>query len=462
MQLRKAVRSRQHLRLCLCSPSGGGKTFTALRLAHALGGPIGVVDTENGSSELYAGEPNPDGGVFDFSTIDLAQEPGKFSVDNYVKALSVMARAGIRTAIVDSGTHAWAGPGGVLEYVDEVARRSRGANKFNAWAEGTPKHHEFLQALLSYPGHLIVTLRTKVEYVQEVVNGRTTIRKVGMAPIQREGLEYEMTLVGDLEADTHRLVVTKSRCSALADKSFDKPGADMARALLRWLDTAPTQPDTHSTPPAPAPRPRRGTPEPTPPQAGVDVPSGRDGLAPSAPPPGEADIPFDVAGDPLPAPSSPPALVSPGSARTSTVSEGAPGNGHHESWEGHKRAFFASLQRIPDTTYEDLCWVLESLGKDRPSATTTQKREEVLNWLRSEKGLRTFRARLAALRQRAELMEQVGRAQTAALAHVGPADTLALAADAGIALVDDVPALDAASVEQLRQYLHLLTEAVPA
>ncbi len=263
MQLRKATRSRQHLRICLCSPSGGGKTFTALRLAHTLGGPVGVVDTENGSAELYAGEANPDGGRFDFSTIDLAQEPGKFSVDNYIKALRCMAQAGMRTVIVDSGSHAWAGPGGVLEYVDEVARRGKTGNKFNAWAEGTPKHNEFLQALLAYPGHLILTLRTKVEYVQEQVGGRTQIRKVGMAPIQREGIEYEFTVVGDLEADTHRLIVTKSRCSALADKSFDKPGADMARVLLQWLDEAPEPAQRQSDPePASSPRASRAAPLP--------------------------------------------------------------------------------------------------------------------------------------------------------------------------------------------------------
>lgn len=275
MQLRKATRSRQHLRICLCSPSGGGKTFTALRLAHTLGGPVGVIDTENGSAELYAGEANPDGGRFEFSTIDLAQEPGKFSVDNYVKALRCMAQAGMRTVIVDSGSHAWAGPGGVLEFVDEVARRGKSGNKFNAWAEGTPKHNEFLQALLAYPGHLIVTLRTKVEYVQEQVNGRTQIRKVGMAPIQREGLEYEMTLVGDLEADTHRLIITKSRCSALADRSFDRPGADMARVLLRWLDDA-SDPEPASSPP----RASRGAPQPIQGVGGPVTTAGSSSLSP--------------------------------------------------------------------------------------------------------------------------------------------------------------------------------------
>lgn len=253
MQLRKAERKRQHLRISLAGPAGSGKTFTALRIAHALGGPIGVIDTENGSSELYAGAANPDGGAFDFAVVDLAAEPGKFSVDNYVRALRAMADAGIRTVVVDSGSHAWAGPGGVLEYVDNVARKA--GNKFTAWAEGTPKHNEFLQALLSYPGHLVFTLRSKVEYVQEKDDrGRTSVRKVGLAPVQRDGLDYEMTVAGDLDADTHRLVITKSRCSALADRSFDRPGADVARVLLEWLEGMPEPGPTQVIPDPPPPK----------------------------------------------------------------------------------------------------------------------------------------------------------------------------------------------------------------
>lgn len=234
MQLRKAERKRQHLRIALCSPPGAGKTFSALRIAHALGGPVGVIDTENGSAELYAGEANPDGGAFEFVTIDLAQEPGKFSTENYIEALHAMHRAGVQTVVVDSGSHAWAGEGGLLEMVDA---KGKGGNKFTAWADATPKHNAWIQALLTYPGHLVMTLRTKMEHVQEKdASGRTTIRKVGMAPIQRDGLEYEFTVVGELDVDTHRLMITKSRCSALADRSFVKPGADVAKVLLAWLE----------------------------------------------------------------------------------------------------------------------------------------------------------------------------------------------------------------------------------
>jgi energy-coupling factor transporter ATP-binding protein EcfA2 len=242
VQLKKASRTRQWLRILLTGATGSGKTFTALRLAAAMAkrkaGRLGVIDTENGSAQLYAGERNPDGGEFDFEVIDLMNEPGKASPENYVKALRVMIEAGIDTVVIDSGSHVWAGPGGILEFVDAVASRSKGSNSYSAWREGTPKYNDFLQAVLSFPGDVIVTLRSKMEHVQEKGdNGRTVIRKVGLQPVMRDGIEYEFTVHGDIDTDTHRLHVLKSRIAALADQSFVKAGAELADAIVSWRDS---------------------------------------------------------------------------------------------------------------------------------------------------------------------------------------------------------------------------------
>jgi hypothetical protein len=255
----KATRKQALLRLALCGPAGSGKSYTGLRIATGLLGPgerLAVLDTEHGSAELYADEPNPDGGAFDFDTVRLDQLPGRFSAENYVKCLRSAAEAGYRVVLVDSLSHAWAGEGGVLDYVDNVAARGgRGGegNKFSAWRQGTKAQNELVDALLSYPGHVICTLRTKVEYVLEQVNGRATIRKVGMASIQRDGVDYEFTVVGDLDVDTHRLIVTKSRCSTVADRTFLKAGADLARELRTWLDNGEAPPAEPPAAPATPP-----------------------------------------------------------------------------------------------------------------------------------------------------------------------------------------------------------------
>lgn len=320
MQLRKAERSRSFLRIAMCGPSGSGKTFSALRVAHGLGSEVAVIDSENGSSELYQGEENPDGGVFDFSVIDLSNEPGQYSVDNYVRALRMCADAGMKVVVIDSMSHAWMGPGGVLEYVDTLAAKSRSGSSYSAWRQGTPKHMELLQAILAYPGHVIATMRSKVDYVQEKnSSGRTTIRKVGLAPVQREGVDYEFTISGDLDVDTHALVITKSRCSALADRQIVKPGKDMASTLLDWLGVVPVE---------------------------------RVKAEKTAEPAAEEAV------------------------------EPAPEKKPWE--EKDRKRFFAMCGEAGFNDYGELCEFLESLGRPRPSAMDEGTRMRLVKWLRSE------------------------------------------------------------------------------
>lgn len=250
----RATRKQLHLRIALCGPAGSGKSFSALRIGASLlepGQRMGVIDTEHGSAELYADEPNPDGGHFEFDCARLDLMPGKFSPENYLRAIRSAADGGYGVLVVDSLSHAWAGPGGVLDYVDEVKRRSKSGDGFGAWRQGTEAQNRLVDALLSFPGHLVCTMRTKVEYVTEKgPSGKSVIRKIGLAPVQRDGVEYEFTVVGDIDTEDHRLVVTKSRCSALADRSFVRPGRDVGDVLKAWLaGGAPMEA------PAPAPEP---------------------------------------------------------------------------------------------------------------------------------------------------------------------------------------------------------------
>jgi len=227
----KAKKSQSKLRLALVGPSGSGKTYTALTIGKALGQPIAVIDTERGSASKYAGD------VAEFDVCELET----FSPKTYVEAIEVAAAEGYPVLIIDSLSHAWAGVEGALDQVDR--RASSAAGKFGAWREVTPLHNALVDAILSYPGHVIATMRAKTEYVIEEVNGKKTVRKIGLAPIQRDGVEYEFDVVGDLD-HAHVLTVTKTRCSALADRAIRHPGEDVAAELLAWLsDGAPAVPD---------------------------------------------------------------------------------------------------------------------------------------------------------------------------------------------------------------------------
>lgn len=247
----KATREKAKLRLGLVGPAGSGKTYTALRIAHAIAKRIGkgiaVIDSEQESASLYVGEEDADGQVFEFDTVSLSNMRGQYSVENYIRCLRGAAEGGYGVVIVDSLSHAWAGPGGVLEFLDKVVAKSRSGNSFAGWREATPLHNRLIEELLASPFHLIVTMRSKVEWViEENERGKKVPRKVGMQPVQREGLDYEFDIVGDLEQDTHKMMISKSRCSEVADGVFPKPGAEFALTVLEWLEkgTEPVKPET--------------------------------------------------------------------------------------------------------------------------------------------------------------------------------------------------------------------------
>lgn len=227
-----ASKKQSRARIALLGPSGSGKTYTALRLAHCLaeGGRVAYIDTERGSASKYVGDPNPDGGVFEFDCVDDWPD---FAVERYIQAINEAGKAGYSVLIIDSLSHAWAGPGGLLEFVDARTAANKGGNSYTSWRDATPKHNALIDAILRAPMHIIATMRVKQEYVLEEKNGKKVPRKVGLQPVQRDGLEYEFDVV--LDIDSSAATVSKTRCSSIADKRFVNPGADLGNELLRWL-----------------------------------------------------------------------------------------------------------------------------------------------------------------------------------------------------------------------------------
>lgn len=224
---RKAARHAVKARIALAGPSGSGKTYTGLVLATSLAGEgrVAVLDTEKGSSELYADE-------FDFDVMHL--DP-PFSPERYVAGIQAAVEAGYTAILIDSLSHAWADEGGVLDIVDQEAVRTQG-NKFAAWRKGTPEQQKLLGGLIRSPIHTIVTMRSKQDYAVDTDDrGRTRVRKLGLAPIQREGVEYEFSVFGELDLD-HTLSISKSRYASLQDLVIKKPGTDFAQQVLKEVE----------------------------------------------------------------------------------------------------------------------------------------------------------------------------------------------------------------------------------
>lgn len=226
---KKAKRTQSRLRLGLIGPSGSGKTMSSVRMAEGLadGGKIALIDTEHSSASLYS-----DVVSFDVCNLD------SYEVENYIAAIEEAGREGYAVIIIDSLSHAWAGKGGILEFVDKAGKR--GGNNFSAWRDATPRHNQLIEAILSSPCHVICTLRSKVEHVIENIGGKTTVRKVGLQPVQRDGMEYEFTICGDI-TDQHELIVTKTRAAWLKDEIIREPDEAFGRRLLAWLNEGEQQ-----------------------------------------------------------------------------------------------------------------------------------------------------------------------------------------------------------------------------
>jgi hypothetical protein len=233
MQIRKAERKKAKLRLGIAAPSGAGKTYSALLLAFGLGGKVGLIDTEHGSGDLYA----------HLGDYDIIGIEAPYTVAKYTQAIKAFEDAGYTTIIIDSLSHAWSGDGGLLDKQGKMA--DRGTNSFAAWRTITPEHNALVDAMLKSPCHIIATMRAKQEYVLETnAAGKQQPKKVGMAPVQREGMEYEFTVMLDVDMN-HIASASKDRTS-LFDGRFFKISEQTGDELSKWLETG-TEAPTHET-----------------------------------------------------------------------------------------------------------------------------------------------------------------------------------------------------------------------
>ena len=226
MDFRKAERYKARLRLCITGPAGSGKTYGALLIAQGLGGKTVLIDTENGSGDLYADS-------FDY---DIGTIKAPYDIQKYFTAIHDAEQAGYEIIIIDSLSHAWAGEGGLLDMQAKIADNSRNINSWAAWRKITPWHNKLVDVILSSPCHIIATMRSKTEYIQaENDKGKTEIRKVGLAPVQREGIDYEFTTVFDLNIN-HMATVSKDRTS-IFDGDIFTISQETGEKLKTWLES---------------------------------------------------------------------------------------------------------------------------------------------------------------------------------------------------------------------------------
>jgi len=227
MKLQKAERKKVFLRLNLSAPSGAGKTYSALLMAHGMTNDwskIAVIDTENGSASLYSH-------LGDFNVLDLVPP---FSPERYIEAIETCVQAGMEVIIIDSSSHEWSGPGGCLEMNDKLASAKYKGNTWSAWSETTPRHDAFVNKVLHTPAHVITCTRSKTE---TVMGEDRKVKKVGMKDIQRDGWEYELTVSLNIDRDTHMATASKDRTGMFINADPFVVTADTGKMIKNWCDS---------------------------------------------------------------------------------------------------------------------------------------------------------------------------------------------------------------------------------
>lgn len=235
MAFQKAKREQIWAKVLLNSPSGGGKTYSALRLAAGIarkcGSRVAAIDTENGRIRYYANE-------FDFDDMQL-EEP--YSPEKYMDAIDEAVKAGYKVLIIDSTSHEW-------NFCLDLVNNMPGTNSYTKWKSVTPRHNAFQEKILQAPIHIIATVRGKDEYVLEDSNGKKVPKKVGLGYTQRDGAEFNYTVTLNLDQSTHRFSATKDNTHLFEDRYDVLTEAD-GEAIYEWANSGE----------APAPKPKSAT-----------------------------------------------------------------------------------------------------------------------------------------------------------------------------------------------------------
>ncbi|WIC89100.1 AAA-ATPase [Arthrobacter phage Ottawa] len=221
-----ATRPKMHARCMLSGPPGAGKTDTALTIARELAkgdlSKVLVIDTEKDSALTYADRfPG-----FRHLPWDPPYAPSELGTT----VIEASKQPETEVIIVDSLTHFWRKRGGTMDIA---------GGKFGGWKAARPIQEEMVDALLGAQSHVIVCVRSKVEYAQmedEQRRGRQKVVKMGMEPQQDGDLEYEMNIAIELDME-HAMYVGKSRTTDIPVGRVYAPGqaAEFGAHYTDWL-----------------------------------------------------------------------------------------------------------------------------------------------------------------------------------------------------------------------------------
>ncbi len=226
MELKKSQRSKVKIKMALQAPSGSGKSYSALLIAQGLTkgdfSKIAVIDTESGSSNLYAHL-----GSYQVLNLDIPHSP-----ERYMEAIDLCINSGIECIIIDSISHCW---DFLLDYHSSLA-----GNSFTNWNKVTPRQKAFVDKILQSDVHIICTMRVKQDYVLSEKNGKMVPEKVGLKAIQRDEISYEFTIVFDIDYK-HFASASKDRTNLFEGKPQFIINSNTGKKILDWCNSTMTK-----------------------------------------------------------------------------------------------------------------------------------------------------------------------------------------------------------------------------
>ena len=233
MGFQKVTRVKSKLRLALAGPSGAGKTLSALYLAYGITGDwskIALIDTEHGRAKFYADRSDLGTGAFLYQEMCAPYSPEKYK-QMVAEGAAAVGTDGV--VIVDSFSHAWDNEGGVLDIKSNIAKQAN-RNDYTAWNEAGQIQNNLVNAILSANCHTIITLRTKMAYaLEENERGKMVPVKLGLAPVQRENVEYEFDIVLNIGTN-HQAMVSKD--TTFLDGWTGIITQELGTQIRDWLD----------------------------------------------------------------------------------------------------------------------------------------------------------------------------------------------------------------------------------
>jgi hypothetical protein len=221
MEIRKSERKQAKIKLALQGSAGSGKTYSSLLLAKGLTEgdftKIAIIDTENKSADLYAH-------LGDYNVVSMG---APYSPERYLEAIELCESAGMEVIILDSISHCW-------DYLLDVHSNMPG-NSFANWGKITPRQNAFVNKILQSDAHFIATMRVKQDYVLNQKNGKMVPEKVGLKAIQRNDLDYEFTIVFDIDT-IHNAKATKDRTGLFVNTPEFKISSSTGMRIRNWCD----------------------------------------------------------------------------------------------------------------------------------------------------------------------------------------------------------------------------------